>query len=161
MRLLSLVCAACFASMAFAETNLKPWATSGAWEILVDPSNGNGCFMQKDFDDGIRVQFGFEPERDGGFFAALSKNWTQVEAGTSGTVKFITDEAKFAGDVEMIKRDDWLGGWAFFNNPNLAIEVAQRRSLTVIGPKGGTFDINLDGTERAISMMKECQAAQE
>lgn len=148
------------ASMACAQSDSQEWGSSGAWSILVDPSNGNGCFMQKDFDDGLRIQLGFEPERQGGFFAAFKKEWTQIEDGASGIVKFITEEAKFAGAVDMVQRGEWRGGWAFFNNPNLVVELAQRRALTVIGPNGGTLDVNLDGTARAIASVKECQAEQ-
>ncbi len=136
------------------------WGTAGDWAILVDETVGNGCLMQKDFADGIRVAFGYLPDRKGGFFAALSADWTDIEPGTSGIVKFITDNAKFAGDVELIEVDGRFGGWAFFNNPNLATEMAARRSITVIGPKGGTFDVDLSGTSRAIRALEECQSDQ-
>lgn len=160
MRSMGTLFAVILVSAAWAQSEAQSWGQSGDWSILVDPSNGNGCLMRKDFDDGIRIEFGFVPDREGGFFAAYSQDWTQIDAGTTGTVRFITDEAKFAGDVDMVLKGDLYGGWAFFNNPALVVEIAQRRTLTVIGPKGGTFDVNLDGTARAITMMKDCQQAQ-
>ncbi|MDK3075278.1 hypothetical protein QO034_19535 [Sedimentitalea sp. JM2-8] len=140
--------------------DLKPWGQSGDWSILIDEDAGNGCLMQKDFDDGMRIRFGYLPDRDGGYFAALSPDWTHIEPQSTGIVKFLTDEAKFAGEVEMIKEDGWFGGRAFFNNPNLTEELAKRRSITVIGPHGGTFEVDLTGSSRAISVMKECQSKQ-
>lgn len=139
----------------------KAWDTAGDWSILLDAAVGNGCLMQKDFEDGIRIEFGYVPDENGGFFAALSKDWTDIETGTTGIVKFITDEAKFAGDVKMIEMDGRFGGWAFFNNPNLTTEMAARNSITVIGPQGGTFDVDLSGTSRAITLLQDCQSAQE
>jgi hypothetical protein len=138
----------------------QPWASAGDWSILVDASVGNGCLMRKEFPDGIVAEFGYVPDRKGGFFAALSENWTGIEPGSGGIVKFITEETKFAGDVEMIEADGRFGGWAFFNNPAFVTEIAARRSITVIGPEGGTFDLDLRGTSRAITMLKECQASQ-
>lgn len=159
-RFLAFICtAACLANTAAAQER-APWGAAGDWLILVDPAVGGGCLMQKDFDDGLRVEFGYLPERNGGFFAAMSADWTSIEPGTGGIVKFITDQAKFAGDVEMIEQEGRRGGWAFFNNPNLTTEMAARRSITVIGPKGGTIEVDLSGTSRAIEAMKDCQAAQ-
>jgi len=148
------------ASVAGATADFKAWGQSGDWSVLVDADTGNGCLIQKDFEDGIRVRFGYLPDRAGGYFAALSREWTHIEAQTTGIVKFLTDEAKFAGEVEMFEEDGWFGGLAFFNNPALTEELAKRRSITVIGPQGGTFDVDLTGTARAIAAMKECQSAQ-
>jgi hypothetical protein len=148
------------ASGACGAGDLEKWEQSGDWSVLIDRDVGNGCLIQKDFADGIRIRFGYLPERDGGFFAALSRDWGHIEAQTAGTVKFLTDQAKFAGEVEMIEEDGWFGGLAFFNNPNLTEELAQRRSIKVIGPQGGTFDVDLTGSFRAITMMKECQSEQ-
>lgn len=159
MRLILCGLALCLSSALHAQDRSE-WGTAGDWSILVDAEAGNGCLMRKDFSDGIRVEFGYLPIRNGGFFAALSADWTDLEPGATGIVKFITDQAKFAGDVEIIEADGRKGGTAFFNNPAFVVEMAARRSITVIGPKGGTFDIDLSGTSRGIDMLKECQAAQ-
>lgn len=160
MRNLVLVFFLVAATEATAENEFETWGQSGNWSILVDPSNGSGCLMRRDFDDGLRIEFGFVPDRNGGFFAAYNQDWSQIETGTTGTVRFITNQAKFAGDVDMVSRGEWYGGWAFFNNPNLVVEMAQRQKLTVIGPKDGTFDVDLTGTARAIKQMKDCQKGQ-
>ena len=153
--------AAFCASAALAANGLTDWAQSGDWSILVDPGRGNGCLIQKDFSDGIRIRFGNLPLQSGGFFAALSQEWTDLEPGTTGTVRFLTDEAKFAGEVETIEEDGWYGGSAFFNNPNLVTEIAKRRSIAVVGPRGGTFEVDLAGSSKAIDLMEECQKEQE
>jgi hypothetical protein len=149
------------ASVALAANGFTDWGQSGDWSVLVDPDEGNGCLIQKDFSDGIRIRFGNLPLQSGGFFAALSQDWTDLEPGTTGTVRFLTDEAKFAGEVETIEEDGWYGGSAFFNNPNLVTEMAKRRSIAVVGPRGGTFEVDLAGSSKAIDLMEECQKEQE
>lgn len=140
---------------------LQPWGQSGDWSVLVDPSVGNGCLIQKDFDEGFRIRLGYVPDRAGGFFAALSEDWGHVEPGSKGLVRFISDRDKFAGEVEGIEDGSMRGGWAFFNNPEFAEELAKRRSITVIGPNGGEFDIDLTGSARAINEARRCQSEQD
>jgi hypothetical protein len=151
---------ACCASPALAGNDLTPWGQSGDWRVLIDPDHGNGCLIEKEFSDGIRIRFGNLPLQNGGFFAALSRDWSDLETGTTGTVKFLTGEAKFAGEVEIIGDDGWYGGSAFFNNPNLVTELAKRNSIKVVGPRGGTFEVDLAGSSKAIDVMQECQKAQ-
>jgi hypothetical protein len=146
--------------MALAADGLTDWGQSGDWSVLIDPDEGNGCLIQKDFSDGIRIRFGNLPLQSGGFFAALSRDWSDLEIGTTGTVKFLMDDAKFAGEVQTIEEDGWYGGSAFFNNPELFTAMAKRRSVTVIGPRGRTFEVDLAGSSKAIDVMQECQKEQ-
>jgi len=146
--------------LADTEDALQPWGQSGDWTILVDPDVGNGCLIQKDFDEGFRIRLGYVPDRQGGFFAALSEDWGHVEPGSTGLVRFISDQDKFAGEVEGIEDGEMRGGWAFFNNPEFAEELARRLSITVIGPNDGEFDIDLTGSARAIQEARRCQSQQ-
>lgn len=148
----------CCATSAAAQ--VSDWGKSGDWHIRINADAGNGCFIEKDFETGIRLSFGFLPAQQGGYISALSADWTQVTPGETGLVKFFTSEEKFAGEVEMIERDGMRGGQAFFNNPAFTVEIAKRRSLRVVGPQGGEFEVDLAGSARAIAEMERCQAAQ-
>ena len=139
----------------------EEWGKSGDWSVLVDETVGNGCFIQKDFDDGIRIRLGYVPDREGGFFTALSQEWQELETGETGIAKFISERDKFAGEIEFVEEEGWYGGWAFFNNPEFATELAQRRSITVIGPNDGTIEVDLAGSAKAISEAARCQSEQE
>ena len=61
----------CLAGGPALATEFEAWGESGAWSILVNPSVGYGCFAQRSFNDGVVVQIGAEPARDGGFFILL------------------------------------------------------------------------------------------
>lgn len=139
---------------------LATWGTSADWTILVDPAAGNGCLMEKKFDDGTLVQFGTVPNRSGGFFAAYNADWTDIEDGTTGTVKFEFPKIRFTGDVVGVARDGRFGGYAFFDNPNVTLEFAKNNDMTVIGELGRTIEVNLKGTSNAIKAVKACQAEQ-
>ncbi len=139
----------------------QPWSASGDWEILVDAAVGNGCFMQKDFADGLRVRFGNHPMKSGRFFSILNRAWEQLEPGDTGVLKFFLDNERFAGDAEVIEEGPWKGGYAFFNNPNLSVEFAKSRNLTLVPPSGNEYSIDLNGTFRAVRRLEECQKQQD
>ena len=93
--LIGLVWAAISATWATAE--ISDWGTSGDWHVRVDAAVGNGCYIEKDFESGMRLSFGFVPVREGGFIAAFSADWAERPKGETGIVKFFTGEEKFAG----------------------------------------------------------------
>jgi len=141
--------------------DLRPWGQSGDWSILVDPNVGNGCLIQKDFDEGFRMRLGYVPDRQGGFFALLSEEWGHVEPGNTGVIRFISDQDKFAGEAEGIEDGTMRGGWAFFNNPEFTEELTRRQFITVLGPRGGELTIDLTGSARAIQEARRCQTEQD
>lgn len=140
--------------------DLVAWGTSGDWAILVDPATGNGCLMEKRFEDGTLVQFGAVPNRKGGFVAAYNPDWTDIEDGAMGTVKFEFPKIRFAGDVLGVARDGRFGGYAFFDNPNVTLEFARNFDMKIIGELGRKIEVNLTGTSNAINAVKACQEKQ-
>ncbi len=136
------------------------WGKVGEWTILVDPGTGNGCLMEKKFDDGTLIQFGEVPVDNGGFFAAYNPDWTDIEDGVQGTVKFEFPTIRFIGDVVGVAKDGRFGGYAFFDNPNVSSEIARNNDMTIIGELGRNIEVNLKGTSNAIKAVKECQAEQ-
>ncbi len=143
------------------DSHHEDWSTIGDWTILIDESAGRGCFMQKDFDNGIRIRIGYYPKRGGGFLSGLSKEWDHLEVGSTSIVKFIMDTEKFAGDAEVIEEGEWKGGFAFFNNPDFPTQLARRNSLEIIDPNGVRHTFGLSGTFRTLAQLEKCQSEQE
>ena len=139
---------------------VQPWSTSGAWDILVDPEVGNGCYMEKRFDDGLSIQFGAEPKRSGGFVAAYNPAWTFIEQGRTTTVRFEFPDVIFEGEATGDIRNGVPGGRAFFDNPNLPFEFAKRRTITIAGQNVGLIEVSLDGSFAAITEVRACQKKQ-
>ena len=137
---------------------ISTWGAAGGWAILVDPDAGNGCLMEKHFDDGSLVQIGAVPIREGGFFAAYNPEWTDIEDGATGTIKFDFPDIRFSGDLVVVANEGLFGGYAFFDNPDVPMEFARRNQMTVIGSSGRTVEISLAGTAKAIQAVKACQA---
>ncbi|MBE1285549.1 MAG: hypothetical protein GJ676_19710 [Rhodobacteraceae bacterium] len=141
-------------------SDIRPWGEVGSWSIEVDPSVGQGCFAQRQFDDGTLVQIGTVPEQAGGFFAAYNAGWSQIADGQEGLIKFDFGDAKFAGDAVGRHRDDLFGAYAFFDNPEFVSEFAKRNSVKVSGEGGTEIEFSLSGTGKAIEAVLACQAEQ-
>lgn len=156
----SLIAVFCIISSPALATDLAVWEESGKWTIYVDPAVGNGCFAQRTFDDGTQVQIGAEPARDGGFFGAYNAEWTDIEIGATGILKFDFGDAKFAGDVVGRLSGDLPGGYAFFDNPEFVKEFGKRNTVIVTGEAGRHVEVDLSGTKVAIDTILKCQDEQ-
>lgn len=140
--------------------DLVNWGTSGDWEIVVDTAAGNGCLMQKRFSDGTLVQFGDVPNRNGGFIAAYNAEWTDIKDGAVGKVTLEFPDVRFVGDVVGVAKEGRFGGYAFFDNPNVAPEFARNNDMRIIGELGRKIEVSLSGTSKAIKAIKVCQSEQ-
>ncbi len=140
--------------------DLVAWGTSGDWAILVDPGVGNGCLMEKRFEDGTLFQFGDVPDRKGGFVAAYNADWTDIKDGATGTVTFEFPKIRFVGEVIGVAKEGRFGGYAFFDNPNITAEFARNNDMALIGELGRNIEVNLKGTSKAIKAVKACQSEQ-
>lgn len=145
---------------ALAQEGMTPWGDAGAWQILIDPEVGNGCFMQRTFEDGTTVHVGAVPDRQGGFFAAMNPKWTEIAEGQEGVLVFDFGDAKFGGAALGIMRAGLPGGYAFFDNPAFVDEFGKRNSVQVAAKQGDPIEFDLKGSKKAIAAVRACQAEQ-
>ncbi|QEW20012.1 hypothetical protein LA6_002205 [Marinibacterium anthonyi] len=140
--------------------DMEAWKTVGDWNITIDANAGNGCVMSKEYDNGILLQFGLLPLRDGGFFAAYNKDWTFIEEGKDAPVSFLFEGIEFTGGSEGYITGPWYGGFAFTNNPALVYEFAKKKQMTVTAGDNPPVTLSLDGTLAATEELVACQNAQ-
>lgn len=148
------------ANSAFANP-IEDWGQSGDWVIQVNPSVGNGCFMERSFPSGTLVRIGLVPNRGGAFFSAYNSDWGGIEQGVTKTLLLDFDVSRFQGEVTGVSENGVPGGYAFFNNPEFASEFGRRVSVTITGESGASEEIDLSGSKRAIAGVRECQAKQD
>lgn len=143
-----------------AEVKHEQWGEAAGWIIKIDPSVGNGCYMEKTMEDGTLVQVGFVPDRTGGFFAAYNTAWTDIEDGAAGTIQFDFGKSLFGGDYVGVVKVDLHGGYAFFNNPEFIKEFGKRNDVSIKGDGDDALAFKLTGTSKAINAMRNCDAEQ-
>ncbi len=159
MKLAYLAFLFCAPVTAMAQTHAD-YGMSGEWAIRTNPSNGNGCYMEKQFDSGSLVQIGAVPDRDGAFFAVYNPAFLGVVEGEVGSVLLDFGDSRFQGEVVGAFFEGLPGGYAFFDNPEFASEFGKRTSVRVQGDSGAAEDIDLSGSMRGLEMIRTCQAEQ-
>ncbi|MEP2782728.1 MAG: hypothetical protein ABJO67_07460 [Pseudoruegeria sp.] len=133
------------------------FAQIGDWAIKVNPANGNGCFMQRSYDNGTLVQIGADPSLNGAFFAAYNAGWDLPSEGTTADVLFDFGDSRFQGEVKQHTHLGVHGGYAFFDNPEFISEFGKRNSVLVQGPSGRSEELDLSGSKKALEHVKMCQ----
>lgn len=155
----AILCVFLLAGHAFAQP-FETWGTSGDWSIKVDTSVGNGCFIERQTPEDLKIRLGYLPDRVGAFISASSVEWSDLEVGSAQTVTMFLDDAVFAGETELFQDGDAYGGLSFFNNPDFLKEFAKKRSMTIVDPNGDKARFDLTGTANALKSLDKCQTQQ-
>jgi len=160
MKLLPLVFVLSLPVAAIAQSHSQ-FGTSGEWAIKINPINGNGCYMEKQFDSGSLVQIGAVPDKDGAFFAIYNAAFEGVVDGEVGSVLLDFGDSRFQGEVVGAFFDGLPGGYAFFDNPEFASEFGKRTSVRVQGKSEEFEEIDLSGSMKGLQVIQTCQEEQE
>ncbi|PRY23175.1 hypothetical protein CLV78_105229 [Aliiruegeria haliotis] len=143
-----------------AASDREPWGEAGPWKLYVDRAAGNGCVMERDLENGLRVRIGNLPRKGGQFLDILSREWTDVVDGESGEVDIDFSDDLFSGDATGIVEGAWYGGHIFTNNPEFLDLFARKRSLSVGETGMEMYEISLDGTTKGLQALSKCQESQ-
>ncbi|MFC3613210.1 hypothetical protein ACFORG_05505 [Lutimaribacter marinistellae] len=129
------------------------------WNIMKDPSLGNGCLIQTVYEDKSLVRIGYDGENNRGYFTVFNKNWGQVEAGKSYPVSFSLDDQKFDVTAIGFEQNGVPGGTVFFTDRAFVDSIAQARNMVVRNPQGAqVMAIDLSGSAKALDYARRCQA---
>lgn len=153
------LCAAFFAPAAMAQ-ELVYWDGAGGWDILVDPSLGNGCLIQAEFTNGIVVRVGFDRIEGGGYVTAFHDNWGDIEEGASYDILFDLDGQTYEGVARGLYLADVPGADIYFDNPDFLFDIAARQTMTLFNEYGEVMAIDLTGTMVALDAALTCQEEQ-
>lgn len=155
--LLSATLAAALAAPAVQAQDLEPWGQTDLWDIMVDPTLGNGCLIQAEFDNNVVVRFGFDRTADAGYVLPFSSDWQGIEDGTVYPVSFDLDGEQYEGEGVGLFLGDLPGAIIHFDNPDFLFDIAARQTMTLFNEQGEVMSIDLSGTAEALEGMLACQ----
>lgn len=146
-------------SLALAD-NLSPlWSTSGDWQIRVDSTLGDGCFMLGSYHDGTILRIGLDITHKISYFMLGNAKWQSLKAGQAYDLGLRFDN----GSMQFWHGfGDRLSGSVFlaipFENPKVwkAISDASALSFTYKGNNIATLP--LTGTTAAVKKLFQCQS---
>jgi len=152
----AIVGGAMFAGAAFAGS-LQAWGTAGGWDIMVDPSLGDGCLIQAEYQDGSVVRIGFDRNQGNGYVTVFNMNWGDIEEGASYPVAFALDNDDYSGEATGMYLNGVPGADIVFDNPEFLFSIAKKYTMTLYNESGEVMAIDLEGTYVGLEGALQCQ----
>jgi hypothetical protein len=132
----------------------------GVWDVLVDPTVGNGCLINAQFEDGSDVRIGFDGQDGGGYLLAMNQHWGDIVDDTIYPVKMDVDGTVYEGEGKGTHVDDMPGVDIAFDNADFLMDVAAKQTLTLSNDAGPVMVIDLTDTLKALDAALDCQENQ-
>mgnify|MGYP006285726421 CR=1 FL=1 len=136
-----------------------PYGHHNGWNILVRSEMGNGCVAETTR-DGVQIQIGMNPQDRSTYLAIFTRENEGISEGDHMIVRFDLDGDRFIGDAITENRAGFEGGYIHVTNPAFLMDLAEKRTLTVMPAGRPPFSVDLTGSKAAIGRMIECQLHQ-
>lgn len=131
------------------------------WNLMIDPSFGNGCLIQTVYEDLSLVRLGYDATQNRGYFTVFNKAWGEIKQGEQYPITFDLDGQSFDAVATGFKQGKVPGAIVFFTDRTFVNAIAQRKVMTVYGQTGQeVMAIDLAGTAQALEYARDCQAIQ-
>lgn len=131
------------------------------WNLMVDPSFGNGCLIQRyDTDDAV-VRLGFDATQRRGYFVVFNPAWGDLKTGQTFDITFDLDGEIFKGVATGFHLNKVPGAGVFFQDRDFVYALAKKKVMTLYDTAGATvMTIDLAGSDKAIEYARACQKDQ-
>ncbi|WP_444453270.1 hypothetical protein ACTTAI_19685 [Rhodobacter capsulatus] len=132
----------------------------GVWDVLVDPTIGNGCLINAEFEDGSDVRIGFDPEKGNGYLMAMNAAWGDIEDDKTYPISFDVDGQTYNGDAKGVHLDGVPGVDIAFDSSDFLMDIAQKQTLSLSNDSGEVMSIDLTDSYAALEAAVACQQNQ-
>ena len=139
---------------------LQSFDTVEGWEILIDPTIGNGCLINAQFEDGSDVRIGFDRAANTGYLWASNEAWGDIEEGAAYPLSFSLDGEVYQGEGKGLYIDEMPGVDIPFDSLEFLLALAEKNTMELSNDSGPVMTINLAGTDAALARAIECQDQQ-
>lgn len=146
-------------SVAFGDQAI-PYKSVNGWDVLVDKTLGNACFISTSYDTGIvlRMGFDFSGTTRQIYMALGNDNWKSLEEGKDYPIEIrfdnnpvwsATASAKTVGSINFLVVTS--------TNANFAEEFARKLRMRASFQGREIAHLRLSGSSRALDALLECQ----
>ncbi len=147
---------AAFVTPVFAQS-LEQWGASEYWDVMIDPTLGDGCLIQSEFDDGSVVRIGFDRTEGNGYVTAFNEDWGDIEEGEWYPVLFELDGQDYEAEARGMYLNGVPGADIPFDSEDFLFDIAAKQTMTLYNESGEVMAIDLTGTFAALEAALECQ----
>jgi hypothetical protein len=136
---------------------LDYWGEAGGWDVLIDPSLGNGCLIQAEYDNGVTVRIGFDMVQEMGYVTAFNEAWGDIVEGQSYPVAFDLDGEQYEGEAVGLYLNGVPGADILFDSTDFLWDIAAKQTMTLYNENGEVMTIDLTGTMVGLDAALQCQ----
>lgn len=162
MRRAILASGACFV---FATTGLAEdkdlaakWATVEGWDIRIDESMNNGCFITTVYEGNTFLRLGYEPGRGEAYMMLGNDAWKSIEADKEYPIELKLDnDASWTAKATGSKIGTTPMLYVFFKEFEFLDDVRRKRRIAVTFEGKSIAKLNLFGSSAALLEMLNCQ----
>lgn len=139
---------------------LTQWGHVEGWDVMVDPSLGNGCLIQAAYQDGSIVRIGFDRVNESAYVTAFNENWGEIVEGETYVVGFALDDEPYEGEAKGIYLGGVPGADIAFTSDEFLFDLAKKYTMTLFNGENEVMAIDLAGSYAALGAAVECQEQQ-
>lgn len=147
----------CITSHAASAVELKPWGKAGGWDVMIDPTLGNGCLIQAFQEKDSIVRIGFDRNLGFGYVTTFAEAWSEVEIDKHHPITFSLDGEKYIGEIKGQKLDGTPGVDITFDDPSFLVDIAKKYTMTIYSENKEIMAIDLAGALKGYKEMTACQ----
>lgn len=131
------------------------------WNVMMDPSFGNGCLIQTVNEDLSVVRIGYDATENRGYFVVFNDAWGQIEDGKTYDIRFELDGKSYPAVATGFYLNKVPGAGVFFKDRAFIRSIAESAGMTVYSPAGQpVMAIDLAGSAKALDYARKCQDGQ-
>lgn len=154
---IAVLCLGATVALPASAQSLQQWGASEIWDVMVDPSLGDGCLIQSEFTDGSLVRIGFDRTQGVGYVTAFNLNWGDIEADEYYPVLFALDGEEYEAEARGMYLNEMPGADIIFDSPDFLFDIARKQTMTLYTEEGEVMSIDLTGSSLALEAAMECQ----
>lgn len=151
----ALAIAALTATAPLAQT-FEPYGEAGGWNVLAN-TKMEGCLLQKRVRDDIDVQLGLNKVDERGYLAFFAPIALGIDLEVSEPLQLEVDGDSYQGTAFDVLRQDYVGSFVWFNNPQFVYDLVEKNTLTLKVEGLEPLDLSLAGTKAGFEMLQKCQ----
>lgn len=139
-----------------------PWTPSSVqgWDLFVDRTLNNGCFIIAYFEGNTAFRIGFNRKANTAYLIVADDDWKSLEVSKEYEIGIQFDrQVPWEVTAEAIQMGEQIALWAQTQKVEFLDEFVRKHGMTVSYKNRTIASLSLKGTAAAISEMVVCQDA--
>jgi hypothetical protein len=141
------------------DTKAPVWKTVGEWEIRIDSTLGNGCFMTASYVHGDALRLGFNRKDRYGYMMFGNSDWKSLTPENSYPLVIqFGSNTPWNATARVVMMSEDAPFLAFtFSSPNLLQEFADSDGIRITYQGKQVSNLALTGSKAAVAELVNCQ----